>query len=282
MPSSAARTTSACVWPRSRPSKAPRMCGLASSDEPPARLGLNSSRLAPTGDWAASSVITSYGSRPSRPGLRGQVRAQVVPDPLERGPAGEHAHGRGEHAGDHVGEDVRLRALVQQRLAGGHGDPERRAERGVDPALGDVPSAQGHARVVHAAAGHLQLPRQAQLPRPPRRVSSPRISVDGTIGGSNVARQVGRGQQLVGVVPAEQIVDAAAGGVGVVGRDPAGEPEVDVVLGADDLVDAAEHLRLVVAVPHDLEHRVVRCREAVARPAVPRRPDRSARRTAAA
>ena len=43
------------------------MCGLGSSDEPPARLGLNNSFRAPGGDRSANSVITSYTSRPSRP-----------------------------------------------------------------------------------------------------------------------------------------------------------------------------------------------------------------------
>ena len=44
---------------RSIPKKAPRTLGLGSSDEPPAKCGQNSSRFAPRGDPAASSVIRS-------------------------------------------------------------------------------------------------------------------------------------------------------------------------------------------------------------------------------
>ena len=83
------------------------------------------------------------------------------------------------------------------------------------------------------------------------------------------ARQVRRRQQFVGVVPAQQIVHAAAGGIRIVGRQPAGQPVVHVVLGAEHLVDAAEHLRLAVAVPEDLEQRVVRRWKTIAGQPIP-------------
>ena len=83
------------------------------------------------------------------------------------------------------------------------------------------------------------------------------------------ARQICRRQQFVGIIPAQQIVHAAARGVRIVGRQAAGQPVVDVVLRAEHLVDAAERLRLVVAVPEDLEHRVVRRGKTIAGQAIP-------------
>ena len=42
----------------------------------------------------------------------------------------------------------------------------------------------------------------------------------------------------------------------MIGQNLAGETEIDVILGANDPGDAREQLRLLVAVPHDLEDRV--------------------------
>ncbi len=116
IPSKAARIKSACVWPKSKPRNAPRMCGLGSSDEPPARLGLNNSFRAP-----AATARPFPSSRRTRRGLRPPPgpsdSPQLVAHPAKRGAGREHADRGGEHAGNHVREHVRLRRVVQQGAA---------------------------------------------------------------------------------------------------------------------------------------------------------------------
>jgi len=54
----------------------------------------------------------------------------------------------------------------------------------------------------------------------------------------------------------DQIEDACSGSIGGICSHDAGEAKINVIFGSQNLVDAGEHFRLLIPIPHYLEEGV--------------------------
>ena len=207
------------------PENPPRMCGLGSWELPPARLGLKRSLLRSDGGGGGRFVhevvrVAACG---------GGLLVEEVTNPAKRAAAGEYAHGGGEEPRDHVREHVGLGLQVEDRLCGRDGNPGRGAQGSVHPAFTGVARAKGHARIVHASAGHLD-----PLREPQRGCCLRGQRANDGRGGDNLREkrflQAAGPDELGAVPPGQQVIDAASRGVGKVGQHAAGQAEVHPVL----------------------------------------------------
>ena len=102
-------------------------------------------------------------------------------------------------------------------------------------------------------------------------VRLPMTWVDGTISGKSDAERPLASMNPGWYFQPGEVVDAGARGVGEVGEGLAGQAQVEPVLGPEHQPGLREQGRLVVPVPHHLEHGVALGGEAVAGGQVPHR-----------